>query len=91
LTVIEGSPVVGMYPKDLEAIKIPTLVFNSSRLDVHHPRYITEQLASILPNSELVEPPFGEREWYERMGDPASGLFLNLPKIAPQLLEFERK
>jgi pimeloyl-ACP methyl ester carboxylesterase len=87
----DGTPVVSISPDELRAMKLPALVFNSSPLDVHHPRYITEKLAELLPNSTLVEAPWGEREWFERTADPERRLFLSLPMLASQLLEFDRR
>jgi hypothetical protein len=37
----------------------------------------------------MVEPPWGDREWLDRMADAANGLFLNWGKLAPQLAEFD--
>ena len=34
-------------------------------------------------------PPWGDREWLERMADSANGLFRNYAKLAPQIAEFD--
>ncbi len=86
----DSSPVVGMSEDALRAIDLPALVFNSSPLDVHHLRSVTERLAALLPASSLTEPPWGSREWYERTSDPAGALFKSLPMLGPQLLDFDR-
>ena len=59
-------------------------------LDVHHPRYITERLADMLPNATLVEAPWGDNEWFERTAERDGHLFKSLPMLLPQLLEFDR-
>jgi len=86
----DNTPVVSISPDELRAMKLPVLVFNSSPLDVHHPRYITERLADMLPNSTLVEAPWGENEWFERTAERDGHLFKSLPMLLPQLLEFDR-
>ena len=85
-----GSPVPGLKPDDYKAIKLPVLVFRSGQSDPHHPRYTSEQVHALLPNATLAEPPWGDREWIDRMLDPANGLFKSWGKLAPQLVEFDR-
>lgn len=84
-----GSPVPGLLPDDFRQIKAPVLVFRSGLSDPHHPRYTSEQVHALIPGSKLVEPPWGDREWLDRMADPANGLFRSYGKLAPQLLEFD--
>ena len=84
-----GSPVPGLTPADYQEIKVPVLVFRSGESDPHHPRYTSEQVHSLLPNSTLAEPPWGDREWIDRMLDSGNGLFRSWPKLAPQLVEFD--
>jgi hypothetical protein len=62
-------------------------VFRSGASDPNHPRETSEQVASLLPNSQLVEPPWPDTEWIDR----ASGLwqgFERWPLLAPQLVEW---
>jgi hypothetical protein len=40
-------------------------VFRSGESDRFHTRATSEAVASVLPNSELVEPPWGDRVWLE--------------------------
>lgn len=84
-----GSPVPGLLPQDLKAINLPVLIFRSGQSDPHHPRYTTEQVHDLIPGSKLVEPPWGDREWLDRMADPANGLFKSYAKLAPQIAEFD--
>jgi pimeloyl-ACP methyl ester carboxylesterase len=89
-----GSPVPGLLPADFAALKMPVLIFRSGHSDFSHPRITTEEVHKLIPGSKLVEPPWGDREWIERMQDymrdQNSGLFRRFPLLAPQILEFER-
>ena len=72
------------------ALDLPTLVFRSGESDAFHTRATSEQVAALLPNARLVEPPWGDREWIERQGARAAGggLFARWPLLAPQLLQW---
>ncbi|MDG2005386.1 MAG: alpha/beta hydrolase [Novosphingobium sp.] len=85
----DGSPVPGLRPKDYGDYKMPVLIFRSGESDPHHPRYTTEQVHALIPGSQMVEPPWGDREWIDRMLDPEKGLFLSWGQLAPQLVEFD--
>lgn len=84
-----GSPVPGLLPDDFKQLKLPVQIFRSGESDPHHPRYTTEQVHALIPNSTMVEPPWGDREWIDRMGAQEDGLFKNWGKLAPQILEFD--
>ena len=84
-----GSPVPGLSVDDFRALKMPTLVFRSGASDPHHPRYTSEQVHALIPGAQLTEPPWGDREWIDRMLDPEKGLFLSWGKLAPQLAGFD--
>lgn len=84
-----GSPVPGLLPQDLKAINLPVLIFRSGLSDPHHPRYTTEQVHALISGSKMVEPPWGDREWLDRMADPANGLFRSYAMLAPQIAEFD--
>jgi pimeloyl-ACP methyl ester carboxylesterase len=86
-----GSELVPGLPDDqARAVDVPALVFRSGVSDVHHTRATSEQVAALLPTSQLVEPPWGDREWLERQAaridGSAPGLFARWPLLAPQLL-----
>jgi pimeloyl-ACP methyl ester carboxylesterase len=85
--------VPGLADDDAARITMPTLVFRSGESDAWHTRATSEAVAAGLPNAQLVEPPWGDREWIER-GDAAQAgtgaLFERWPLLAPQLLEFAR-
>ena len=82
--------VPGVPDADGRALDIPALVFRSGASDPNHTRATSEQLAALLPNARLVEPPWGDREWLERSaarpGGAGDGLFVRWPLLAPTLL-----
>ena len=81
--------VPGLTPAEQAAITMPTLVFRSGASDINHPRATSEAVAAGLPNAELVEPPWGDREWLDRQaarGADGTPLFIRWPLLAPQLL-----
>jgi pimeloyl-ACP methyl ester carboxylesterase len=84
--------VPGLPDADAKTMDIPALVFRSGVSDIHHRRETSEYIAHLLPNSQLVEPPWPDTEWADRhLPENASkGLFANWPKLAPQLLEWAR-
>ena len=73
-----------------KALGVPALVFRSGASDVSHTRATSEALAALLPDSELVEPPWGDTEWNERVAEAAGAdeLFKRWPLLAPQLVDF---
>lgn len=78
----------GLSAADAAAMDLPTLVFRSGESDVNHPRATSEAVVGALPNTRLVEPPWGDREWLERQAARAAGedLFERWPLLAPTLL-----
>lgn len=86
----EGSPVPGLLPKDFGELKMPVLIFRGGLSDFSHPRVTTEQVHALIPQSKLVEPPWGDREWIDRQKDAADGLFRRWGLLAPQLIEFDQ-
>ena len=82
--------VPGLPDADGRALRIPALVFRSGASDPNHTRATSEQVAALLPNARLVEPPWGDDEWNERSaarpGGSGEGLFVGWPLLAPTLL-----
>jgi pimeloyl-ACP methyl ester carboxylesterase len=76
-------------------LKVPTLVFRSGASDLHHRRETSEHIADVLPNAELVEPPWGDTEWNDRGAARASGaapgLFVRWHLLAPILDAWARR
>jgi pimeloyl-ACP methyl ester carboxylesterase len=85
-----GEAVPGLPPEVLERMKMPVMVFRSGLSDVHHPRATSEAVAGAIPGAKLVEPPWGDREWMERLQaqERGEGPFARWPLLMPQLMEF---
>jgi hypothetical protein len=81
--------VPGLLDADARRLDVPALVFRSGASDFNHTRATSEQLAALLPNARLVEPPWGDGEWNERAsarpGGRGEGLFSGWPALAPAL------
>lgn len=83
--------VPGLPDEQGRQLGVPTLVFRSGQSDLSHRRETSEQIAELLPNARLVEPPWGDNEWNERSAQHAgrgAGLFVGWPKLAPVLTEW---
>lgn len=89
---VPGSPVPGLTPVELAKLPMPVTILRSGASDLHHNRATSEQLHAAIPGSTLEEPPWGDREWTERMmaAGHGEGLFANWSKLAPQILKFAR-
>lgn len=78
--------VPGLPNELVRKIDVPSLVFRSSASDANHPRATSEGIAELLPNSRLVEPPWGDREWNERIAVwQEHGVFVGWPPLAAPL------
>jgi pimeloyl-ACP methyl ester carboxylesterase len=84
------DPVPGLSAADAAAMTLPALVFRSGESDFHHTRATSEALAKVLPNAELQEPPWGDREWLDRQAARMAGgaLFERWSLLVPQLTEW---
>jgi pimeloyl-ACP methyl ester carboxylesterase len=82
--------VPGLPDDQARQMVLPSLVFRSGESDPHHTRATSERLAELLPQAQLVEPPWGDREWNERVEAAPSGIgiFSRWPLLAPQLIEW---
>jgi pimeloyl-ACP methyl ester carboxylesterase len=82
----------GLPDADARTFDVPTLVFRSGASDLNHRRETSEQVAALLPNARLVEPPWSPNEWNERSSarpsGPGVGLFSGWPVAAPLLNEW---
>ncbi|TAK99839.1 MAG: alpha/beta hydrolase [Rhodospirillaceae bacterium] len=89
----KNSPVPGLVPSDLSALKMPVMVLRSGQSDFSHPRATSDAVHAMIPGSQIAEPPWGDREWIDRMQAQAKGegLFARWPLLAPQILEFARR
>src|SRR3954447_16645580 len=86
--------VPGVDDADAARITMPTLVFRSGESDAWHTRATSEAVAAGLPNAQLVEPPWGDREWLDRSAARLSGkgaLFGRWPLLAEPLLAWAKE
>jgi pimeloyl-ACP methyl ester carboxylesterase len=81
--------VPGLADDTARALDVPAIVFRSGASDSNHTRETSERIAELLPRAELVEPPWGDTEWNERMATPTA-LFAGWPALAPQLDNWAR-
>jgi len=86
-----GAIVPGLPDETCASLAVPTLIFRSGKSDPYHTRATSEGLHALIRGSQLVEPPWDDREWIDRSDAARSGtghLFEWWPLLAPQLLEF---
>jgi pimeloyl-ACP methyl ester carboxylesterase len=86
--------VPGLDDADAAKIMMPTLVFRSGESDAYHTRATSEAVAAGLPNAQLTEPPWGDREWIERSAAHLAGeapLFTRWPLLAPPLVAWAKE
>lgn len=82
--------VPGLPDAAARALDVPAIVFRSGESDPNHTRATSERVAELLPRAQLVEPPWGDREWNDRMeaaGDGV-GIFSRWPLLADRLIEW---
>ena len=89
----DGAPMPGVTAADLAGIAAPAIVLRSGASDIHHARATSEAVAALIPSATLAEPPWGDREWLDRMvaQTRGEGLFANWPRLAAQILAFAQR
>jgi len=74
---------------------VPVVILRGGKSDFHHTRETSEAVAAAIPGADLQEPPWGDREWLDRLvanfQDPTSGLFRSMPMLVPQITQFAAK
>lgn len=89
----DDSPVPGMSVEEFGKLTMPAMVFRSGRSDMAHTRATSEWVHALLPNSTMVEPPWGDGEWnyvstFPNDVEKRRGRFERWPLLAPMLLDF---
>jgi pimeloyl-ACP methyl ester carboxylesterase len=85
------SPVPGISAGQFARMTMPAMVLRSGKSDLSHTREASEQTAALLPNAQLVEPPWPDQEWNNCSkipNEPGRGRFERWPLLAPMILEF---
>jgi pimeloyl-ACP methyl ester carboxylesterase len=87
-----GAPIPCATVEQLKGIKVPVMVLRSGTSDPHHPRATSEAVAALIPGAQIVDPPWGDREWMDQLAatgfGQTQGLFSRWPLLAPQVLAF---
>jgi pimeloyl-ACP methyl ester carboxylesterase len=87
----QTSPVPGMSPTDFARLRMPVLIYRNGKSDLSHTRRTSEWVHELIPQSQMIDPPWPDGEWNIRSGYAAkhgSGHFAGWPVIAPTILEF---
>jgi pimeloyl-ACP methyl ester carboxylesterase len=89
------SPVPGMKPVDFARLTMPTVVFRSHKCDLSHTETTSLWVHRLIPQSQLVIPPWRDDEWNYQSGETAKGkqhsLFVGWPKLVPTLLDLAKQ
>lgn len=88
---VPDSPVPGITPAQFARLTFPAIVLRSGKSDISHTRAASEQTAALLPNAELLEPPWPDQEWNNCSAipnAPGRGRFERWPLLAPMILSF---
>lgn len=83
------APIGGITGEDYARMTMPVTILRGSPRDLYHPGWVCEQVAGMLPDARLDDPPWDIDIFAERMRD-GKGLFSDWPMLAPQLAEFLR-
>jgi pimeloyl-ACP methyl ester carboxylesterase len=84
-----GDSTVPGLPDDIaKKMDLPTLVFRSGVSDMFHTRKMSEDVAALLPNTQLVEPPWEDAVW---LNSKIGHRFDKWPLLAPIMSEWADK
>jgi pimeloyl-ACP methyl ester carboxylesterase len=83
------TPVGGISRNDFANLTMPAMILRGSPRDLYHPAWVCEQVAALLPNAQMADPPWPLDIFAERMTD-GKGLFSDWPFLAPQVVDFIR-
>jgi len=84
------TPVGGIAREDFARLTMPAMILRGSPRDLYHPAWVCEQVAELLPNAHLADPPWPLDIFAERMTN-GKGLFSDWPLLAPQIIAFMRR
>ncbi|MEJ6010022.1 alpha/beta hydrolase [Novosphingobium aquae] len=83
------APIPCVTRAQMQALNLPVTVLRGGASDLHHPRETSEAVAALIPGAVLCEPPWGDREWLERLDASMAGrggLFESFSKLVPSIL-----
>lgn len=85
-----GVPMPGVSLEQLTNLATPTMILRSGSSDMHHSRETSERLHALIPGSRIDDPPWGDREWVERLsGQIDGGIFAGWSRLVPQIVAFD--
>jgi 2-hydroxy-6-oxonona-2,4-dienedioate hydrolase len=82
-----ATPLGGLSKADLAALTMPAMILRGSPRDLYHPDWVCAQVAALMPNAALADPPWDIDIFAERMRD-GRGLFSDFPLLAPMICQF---
>ena len=83
---IDDSPVPGLSEAQLGSIGVPTVILNSGKSDMHHPRYLTEALSKLIPGAKLDDPPWQDTAWNDLLESEGMTMYKDWALLAPKLI-----
>lgn len=88
----DGSPIPGLTRHDLGGIHVPAAIVRNGKHDPYHLPEASEQLARVVPGATLLNAPWGDDEFIERLRNVAKdgGLFTRSDLLAPPIADFVR-
>jgi 2-hydroxy-6-oxonona-2,4-dienedioate hydrolase len=89
-----GQTIPGVQDHEFENITVPTLIIRGGQNDSSHPKRTSMEVHCLIPQSELVEPPWPEDAWEQQLQVYQNGtanLFDPWVQAAPLLLEFAKR
>lgn len=87
---VDDSPVPGLSEEQLGSIGVPTVILNSGKSDMHHPRYLTEALARLIPGAKLDDPPWADTAWNDLLESEGMTMYQDWALLAPKLVAHAR-
>lgn len=84
------APVGGISREDFARLDMPARILRGSHRDLYHPAWVCEEVAALMPNASLVDPPWDIDIFAERMRG-GTGLFSDWPMLAGDVIRFVRE
>jgi pimeloyl-ACP methyl ester carboxylesterase len=86
-----GYTIPGVLDTEFQNITVPTMIIRGGKGDIDHPWRTSLEVHSLIPQSDLVEPPWAEDAWERAVESARAGkghIFDPWPAAAPVILGF---